>query len=160
MTGRAYTRKKGSKSIRERNDNFSLSIMELIRARHFSDTLTANNPFLNVTQALNVFMRYCHSLCPLEADAFIEICCRDLVREFSPQRLDEIQEWAKPQFPEDLIEYISYFALTLEILAASADKSVPGLRDHFLSKFCALFNEEGSLERLAELRKAAATTVH
>ena len=140
------------------DDEFSLGIAESIRVRCSGNTLTAGNPYLSIAPALNTFSRYCHSLCPLEAEAFIKICCRDLVREFTNQRLDQVRETVSRQFPEEEVEPRSIVALTLDILINRADEMVPGLRDHFFSKLSSLFIEETSSERLAQL--LGAVTVH
>lgn len=89
-----------NESLQEHRDNFALGIAESIRARHFGNTLTADDPCLCVVPALSIFARYCDSLCPQEAEAFIKLCCWDLVRDFTPSRLGQAREQAVPLIRE------------------------------------------------------------
>jgi len=152
------------------NDDFSLGIAESVRARCSGNTLTANNPsfIIYVALGLNVFTRCCRSF-RREGNYLLptltRICCRDLVREFTTQRLEQVQEEIERQnaFPGEfsrLVEPMSYIVLTLEILVTSAAKVCPDLQDQLLRKFSAYLIEEFTVERVLQLQSAAAVTVH
>ncbi len=148
------------------NDNFSLGIAESVRVRCSGNALDANNPpIIYVAMGLNVFMRCCRSFrCEgnYSPPTLTRICCRDLVREFTPQRLEQFQDEIelKCALPERLVKPLSYIALTFEILATSAAKVCPDLQDQLLRKFWAYLIEEFTVERVQQLQSAAAVTVH
>ena len=143
----------------EHYDVFSLGVAESVRARCSDNALDANNPsIIYVAMGLNVFMRCCRSFrCEgnYSPPTLTRICCLDLVREFTPQRLKYVQEeMARLKYLEEAIEPLSHLALALEILAAGdANLGEQVLRN------LVYFAEEVTAKRVLEL-SAAATTVH
>jgi len=149
----------------EYDDDFSLGIAESVRAQCSGNALDANNPFIiYVAMGLNVFMRCCRSFrCEgnYSPPTLTGICCRDLVREFTPQRLEQFQDEIERKcgLPERLVKPLSYIALTFEILATSAAEVCPDLQDQFFRKFSAYLTEEFTVERVQQLQSVA-VTVH
>ncbi len=97
--------------------------------------------------------------------AIIGACCRELEREFSPQRLEGVQnEIARqPEFmaliPEPLVDSTPYLTLTLEILGSTAVRMCPDLERKLLREMSEFVLEEYTVKRVMQLQSAA-TTIH
>ncbi len=92
-------------------------------------------------------------------------CCRELEREFSPQRLGRVQNEIvrQPEFmaliPEPLVDSAPYLTLTLEILGSTAAKMCPDLERKFLREIPKFVLEEYTVKRVRQFQSIA-TTVH
>jgi len=113
----------------EQNDDFSLGIADNVRARCATpgEWERLDSPFIDVALGLSAFIGWlgCSSLPHLTG-----LCCRELVREFRNQRLEQVQEETERQnaFPGEfscLVKPMCYVVLTLEILITSAAKACP-----------------------------------
>jgi len=97
--------------------------------------------------------------------AIIGACCRELEREFSPQRLGRVQNEIvrQPEFmaliPEPLVDSAPYLTLTLEILGSTAVKMCPDLERKFLREMPEFVLEEYTVKRVRQFQSIA-TTVH
>jgi len=94
-----------------------------------------------------------------------EACCRELMREPIPKRLECVQEEIarQPEFmalvPEHLVDPMPYLTLTLEVLGSTAVRMCPDLERKFLREISEFILEEYTVERVRQLQKAA-VTVH
>ena len=95
----------------------------------------------------------------------IGACCRELEREFSPQRLGRVQNEIvrQPEFmaliPEPLVDSAPYLTLTLEILVSAAVRMCPDLERKFLREMPEFVLKEYTVKRVRQFQSIA-TTVH
>ena len=148
----------------EYDDDFFLKIAK--SATRCFDSLNGEVPAYTAL-GLSIFVNWLFStrLYRDSAKTIIGACCRELEREFSPQRLGRVQnEIARqPEFmaliPEPLVDSTPYLTLTLDILGCTAVRMCPDLERKFLREMSGFVLEEYTVKRVRQFQSIA-TTVH
>ena len=148
----------------EYDDDFFLKIAK--SATRCFDSLNGELPAYTAL-GLSIFVNWLFStrLYRDSAKTIIGACCRELVREFSPQRLGRVQDEIvrQPEFmalvPEPLVDSTPYLTLTLEILGSTAVRMCPDLERKLLREMSGFVLEEYTVKRVRQFQSIA-TTVH
>jgi len=150
--------------LQQYDDAFLLSVAK--RATRCFDSLNGELPAYTAL-GLSIFVNWLFStrLYRDSAKTIIGACCRELVREFSPQRLGRVQDEIvrQPEFmaliPEPLVDSTPYLTLTLDILGCTAVRMCPDLERKLLREMSEFVLEEYTVERVRQFQSMA-TTVH